>query len=188
MAQAEEIRTETGPLDYDYTEKEVELCQENLQNHKACSPDKIKNEMLNVTELQQIVNVVATFVEDYRLEINLKPGKTEVGDEVLRNDSVFEVDTELAVIAIHSSEHGWMAKQLFKVGDLVHPGQSVAVFYRHKEDLQPSPPPPPEKKEGAVETAAAPAGQPTAGAAGPSEAESAKPTGPAQGGSTPTQQ
>eukprot|EP00808_Paulinella_micropora_P010002 g24438.t1 len=46
MAQAEEIRTETGPLDYDYTEKEVELCQENLQNHKACSPDKIKNEML----------------------------------------------------------------------------------------------------------------------------------------------
>eukprot|EP00808_Paulinella_micropora_P029279 g38493.t1 len=28
MAQAEEIRTETGPLDYDYTEKEVELCQE----------------------------------------------------------------------------------------------------------------------------------------------------------------
>eukprot|EP00808_Paulinella_micropora_P015009 g26124.t1 len=47
MAQAEEIRTETGPLDYDYTEKEVELCQENLQNHKACSPDKIKNEMLN---------------------------------------------------------------------------------------------------------------------------------------------
>eukprot|EP00808_Paulinella_micropora_P006005 g17972.t1 len=26
MAQAEEIRTETGPLDYDYTEKEVELC------------------------------------------------------------------------------------------------------------------------------------------------------------------
>eukprot|EP00808_Paulinella_micropora_P018215 g1946.t1 len=48
MAQAEEIRTETGPLDYDYTEKEVELCQENLQNHKACSPDKIKNEMLNI--------------------------------------------------------------------------------------------------------------------------------------------
>eukprot|EP00808_Paulinella_micropora_P020096 g73889.t1 len=48
MAQAEEIRTETGPLDYDYTEKEVELCQENLQNHKACSPDKIKNEMLNL--------------------------------------------------------------------------------------------------------------------------------------------
>eukprot|EP00808_Paulinella_micropora_P020893 g58968.t1 len=46
MAQAEQIRTETGPLDYDYTEKEVELCQENLQNHKACSPDKIKNEML----------------------------------------------------------------------------------------------------------------------------------------------
>eukprot|EP00808_Paulinella_micropora_P022837 g1113.t1 len=46
MAQAEEIRTETGPLDYDYTEKEVELCQGNLQNHKACSPDKIKNEML----------------------------------------------------------------------------------------------------------------------------------------------
>eukprot|EP00808_Paulinella_micropora_P021462 g58253.t1 len=45
MAQAEEIRTETGPLDYDYTEKE-KLCQENLQNHKACSPDKIKNEML----------------------------------------------------------------------------------------------------------------------------------------------
>eukprot|EP00808_Paulinella_micropora_P028869 g3426.t1 len=49
MAQAEEIRTETGPLDYDYTEKEVELCQGNLQNHKACSPDKIKNEMLNGT-------------------------------------------------------------------------------------------------------------------------------------------
>eukprot|EP00808_Paulinella_micropora_P001364 g73002.t1 len=48
MAQAEEIRTETGPLDYDYTEKEVELCQENLQNHKACSPDKIKNEMQDV--------------------------------------------------------------------------------------------------------------------------------------------
>eukprot|EP00808_Paulinella_micropora_P000129 g51736.t1 len=48
MAQAEEIRTETGPLDYDYTEKEVELCQENLQNHKACSPHKIKNEMLKV--------------------------------------------------------------------------------------------------------------------------------------------
>eukprot|EP00808_Paulinella_micropora_P014789 g52101.t1 len=48
MAQAEEIRTETGPLDYDYTEKEVELCQENLQNHKACSPDKIKNEMLKL--------------------------------------------------------------------------------------------------------------------------------------------
>eukprot|EP00808_Paulinella_micropora_P023078 g13074.t1 len=46
MAQAEEIRTETGPLDYDYTEKEVELCKKNLQNHKACSPDKIKNEML----------------------------------------------------------------------------------------------------------------------------------------------
>eukprot|EP00808_Paulinella_micropora_P012693 g18616.t1 len=46
MAQAEKIRTETGPLDYDYTEKEVDLCQENLQNHKACSPDKIKNEML----------------------------------------------------------------------------------------------------------------------------------------------
>eukprot|EP00808_Paulinella_micropora_P018001 g3315.t1 len=49
MAQAEEIWTETGPLDYDYTEKEVELCQENLQNHKACSPDKNKNEMLNIT-------------------------------------------------------------------------------------------------------------------------------------------
>eukprot|EP00808_Paulinella_micropora_P016919 g70733.t1 len=32
----------------------------------------------SITELQQIVNVVATFVEDYRLEINLKPGKTEV--------------------------------------------------------------------------------------------------------------
>eukprot|EP00808_Paulinella_micropora_P029003 g1753.t1 len=49
MAQAEEIRTETGPLEHDYTEKEVELCQENLQNHKACSPDKIKNEMLKPT-------------------------------------------------------------------------------------------------------------------------------------------
>eukprot|EP00808_Paulinella_micropora_P001504 g71284.t1 len=54
MAQAEEIRTETGPLDYDYTEKEVELCQENLQNHKACSPDKIKNEMLKLNAVCKI--------------------------------------------------------------------------------------------------------------------------------------
>lgn len=46
MALAEEIRDETGLLDDDYTEEEVKLCQKNLQNHKACSPDKIKNEML----------------------------------------------------------------------------------------------------------------------------------------------
>eukprot|EP00808_Paulinella_micropora_P013535 g73445.t1 len=56
MAQAEEIRTETGPLDYDYTEKEVELCQENLQNHKACSPDKIKNEMLKRSSKKHMYN------------------------------------------------------------------------------------------------------------------------------------
>eukprot|EP00808_Paulinella_micropora_P003591 g65798.t1 len=69
MAQAEEIRTETGPLDYDYTEKEVELCQENLQNHKACSPDKIKNEMLKfylTDENDQAINL-NWFVKDDKL-------------------------------------------------------------------------------------------------------------------------
>eukprot|EP00808_Paulinella_micropora_P024737 g9657.t1 len=30
------------------------------------------------TELQKMVNVVAKFAEDYRLEVNLKPGKTEI--------------------------------------------------------------------------------------------------------------
>eukprot|EP00808_Paulinella_micropora_P030812 g46751.t1 len=63
MAQAEEIRTETGPLDYDYTEKEVELCQENLQNHKACSPDKIKNEMLK--ELREAEEEMRLFKEEW---------------------------------------------------------------------------------------------------------------------------
>eukprot|EP00808_Paulinella_micropora_P006797 g21709.t1 len=43
IVQAEDIRDEMGPLDYDYTEAEVKLYQGNLQNHKACSPDKIKN-------------------------------------------------------------------------------------------------------------------------------------------------
>eukprot|EP00808_Paulinella_micropora_P011078 g63037.t1 len=65
MAQAEEIRTETGPLDYDYTEKEVELCQENLQNHKACSPDKIKNEMLNDKSRTALEELYEPFNRDF---------------------------------------------------------------------------------------------------------------------------
>jgi len=61
MVQAEEVRDELGPLDYDYTEAEVKLCQGNLQNHKACSPDKIKNEMLKYGGAQIVSFLVRFF-------------------------------------------------------------------------------------------------------------------------------